>query len=141
MSNLKSAVTITAAALLLKRSPVTIRRWIKHGAPTARLGKEGRGNGSLVVPADLLRWNAGVESVEASEILPQLATALWDVFKRDAAGGLPAHHLIGIEEWRAAAYLVEVFERLAQGLAGSVPDPLPDQIRILISLVEQTARK
>jgi hypothetical protein len=132
-------VTVAEAARILKRSPVTVRRWVARGAPTARPGKEGRGNGSLVVPADLLRWKAGVEGVDADEILPKLATALADVFKRDAGGGYQAHRLIGIKEWHAAAYLVEVFERCALNWTGSIPDPPPDEIQILTALVEQTA--
>lgn len=130
-------VTIAEAARELNRSPATLRKWIARGAPTARLGKEGRGNGSLVYVVDLQRWKAGAGGVDTTDILPKLATALSDVFTRDAASGYQAHRLIGIEEWHAAAYLVEIFERCAMNWTGSIPDPLPAEIQILVALVKQ----
>ena len=142
-------LTLDQAARRLGKSPCTVRRWIAKGAPTVSLGKEGRGNGSLVDLDQVRRWRAGIAGLDIqppgeTDSLQRLATALWDVFKRDAGvgdGGYPAHRLLGIRDYQAAALLVEVYERHAQDLTGSIPDPLPTEIQLLVSLVRQTAHK
>jgi hypothetical protein len=134
-------MSVVVAARHLKCAPSTVRRWIAKGAPTVSLGKVGRGNGSLVDVGQLRRYLAGGTGADDAAILQLLATGLMDAYKRDGGLGKPAHRTLGIQDYQAAALLAYVFERCAQALTGSVPDPVPAEIGNLMALVEQTARK
>lgn len=139
------ALRLHEAAKQLGRSPATLRRWIAQGAPTVFLGREGRGCGSLVNIGDLQRWRRGgdLSTPDNTDSLARLSITLWRVFKCDSGvgdAGYPAHRLLGIRDYQAAALLVEVYERYVQDLIGSVPD-LPPEIQLLVSLVRQTAHK
>lgn len=139
-------VSVATAALQLGRRPSTVRRWIAQGAPTVALGKEGRGNGSLVDVAALQRWRARASAdvcTNDADAVQRLAVLLWNVFKRDAGvgdSGFSAHRLLGIREHQAAAYLAHIFQRAARDWTGSDSVAQPDEIKNLIALIE-TAHK
>lgn len=134
-------VSLKAAAAALGKSEATVRRWVQAGAPCASPGAAGRGKGALVDVAAIARWRSGTAEPGHAELLAKLSAALWNVFKRDAGLGDPGHIALGMRDYQAAAYLALVFERCARDLTGSVPEPLPAEMRDLLVLVEQTTRK
>jgi len=127
-------VPLAAAARALHVSPQTLRRWLREGAPAAVPGAVGRGHGARVVAADLERWRrARFAPAEPTmdATLDHIATALHDVFARDAGRGFPAHRELELRDRQGAAFLVVVYHRLHRELTGCDADKLPPQIEHL----------
>jgi hypothetical protein len=135
-----SGIPIADAACELGKSAATIRRWITAGAPTVTLGREGRGNGSLVSVAALRAWRAGGTAHRDDSETPQmLARAFHAAYATDVPGHFrPAHAVVGLRDRDAAAYLVHVYQLCAQQLIGHTveADRLPQEIRDLIKIAE-----
>lgn len=70
---------IEQAAQALGVSEVTLRRWLRAGAPQAARGRRGRGHVALIDPAEVRDWQAGRRAAgDAGQLLADL--------QRDAAG-------------------------------------------------------
>ncbi|MCC7203116.1 MAG: hypothetical protein IT393_10715 [Nitrospirae bacterium] len=120
------AVTLSQAARVLNRDTSTLRRWIKKGCPTVRMGETGR-EGSLVCLDDIKRWRAGVDGIGSTELLETFATALLDSLKRDEV-----HLRAEITERQTAIALLLAFNRLFKNMYHreiDKDDPLPEAIR------------
>lgn len=125
------AVRITEAATALNKSPATVRRWIRRGAPCARPGEPGRGRGALVVVADLHRWRLGAESTSAA-MLDRLAGELRAYHRSER------HRIVAIPDAHAAALYVDLFEFVARRIG---IDAMPEDIKLLAALAGETARE
>lgn len=124
------------AARALKVSESTVRRWVRDGAPSARPGKPGRGNGALLDLGDLARWRARVEAPSHTEYLAKLAAALLNFYRHDSGLDAPAHVTLGIDPRRTAAFLVLAWQYSARQITGSEVTTTPPEIQAL----EETAR-
>jgi hypothetical protein len=113
-------------------SPQTVRRWIRNGAPCARRGRPGPGGETLVDPGALDAWRG--LCVSSSTLLETVATALWDVYFRDAGDGEPAWRSLGIERRRAATLLVLAYRRIARTIAPDV-DPMRSPPAVIVQLL------
>ena len=51
-----SGLPVTAAAAELGVAPVTLRRWLRAGAPVAKRGGKGRGRATLIDPQAIRAW-------------------------------------------------------------------------------------
>lgn len=83
-------------------SPVTLRRWMRAGAPVARRGRRGRGGEALIDPAAVTAWRLSCEVSDHADLivlageLPEIvASAIGEAFlhvegphKRACAGVL-----------------------------------------------------
>ncbi len=91
-----SALPLPAAAAELDVSVVTLRRWIRAGAPLARRGQRGRGKRALVCPEAVAQWRAAQApslAVAASGLPDILAAALADALEQ--AENLPKQRMAG----------------------------------------------
>lgn len=129
-------VSLTQAASVLRKSPMTVRRWIKAGAPCVSLGEVGRGHGSRVDLDALQRWLAhraapGLTETAQAIQLDALAESLWRVLRNDGVA-----EKVGISERQAAGLLLLVYERLAKDLTHRPVDleDLPEQMKRLCSI-------
>jgi hypothetical protein len=133
------AVSLSVAARELGKNPSTLRRWIAEGAPCARRGGSGRGKGALVDLDALRRWKAltpnGVNAPGLAEFLQRLAPLLLE-FHRNGREIDGWHRVLGIESFRAAAYLVGLYELLELRLTREPSDRPPE-----ILLLEEIARQ
>jgi len=128
--------SVTAAARVLRKSPMTLRRWIKDGAPCVSEGAVGRGHGAIVDLDAIQQWRAAqaapglVEQSQAIQ-LDHLAESLWRVFKNDAVAAK-----VGIAERQAAGVLLLTYERLAKDLTHRPVDleDLPGRMKQLCSI-------
>ncbi|MCC6543093.1 MAG: hypothetical protein IT392_01150 [Nitrospirae bacterium] len=101
---MSQAVKITQAAKELRKTPSTIRRWIRQGCPTVQLGETGR-EGSLVILEDIKLWRAGIQRND-DIVMDKVAIALLDALKRDGV-----HERAGTSERQAAMILLLAFNR------------------------------
>lgn len=130
------------AARELSVSASTIRRWISRGAPTVSLGKEGRGNGSLVDVDQLRAWRAGVTVQRGDNaVLNAIAVGIKRVFSDHAPGhGQPAHKVVGLSDRLGAAFLAHVYYAVGKQVLGREPEDVPAEISDL-ERISQTAHK
>jgi hypothetical protein len=138
----ESAVTIATAARTLGVSGQTVRDWLRQGAPCASPGGVGRGQGSLVVVADLSAWRArraGVAKAEDGRILEHVAAGLMDVYRRDAGEGYPLHRSLGVSERHVAALLVTAYEHIHRRLMGADAEQLPSEIQSLLGICVESS--
>jgi hypothetical protein len=133
---MKTGVSVAEAARLLRKSPMTIRRYIKAGAPCLELGGVGRGHGARVDLDALQRWRAnkaapGVTLTQQAIRLDDMAESLWRVLRNDAAADK-----LGISERQAAGLLLLTYERLAKDLTQKPVDlaDLPARMKQLCSI-------
>jgi hypothetical protein len=115
---------------------MTIRRWIKAGAPCLELGEVGRGHGAIVDLDAIQQWRAaqaapGLTEQSQAIQLDHLAESLWRVFKNDAVAAK-----VGIAERQAAGVLLLTYERLAKDLTHRPVDleDLPGRMKQLCSI-------
>jgi hypothetical protein len=102
------AVSLAEAARELGKSEETLRRWVREGAPTARLGESGRGRGSRVDPEALRHWRkGGGATIDAREFVRRLGDILQDYHR---AGD---HRLVGLSEDRARRLYAALLEYVA----------------------------
>lgn len=127
----QEVITLEEAARELKKSPSTLRRWVRRGCPTVSLGQAGRGKGSIVRLSDIQRWRAGNAEVSQDERLQFLAICLMDCYKRDEI-----HRRIGITAREAAGLLAFVYERYYKNLTHEPLDTnnLPPEIKQLCTV-------
>jgi hypothetical protein len=102
-----AALTVEAAAKELRRSTVTIRRWLAEGAPCVRPGRSGRNGSALVDVAALRAWRARNEAGTSHEVLEQIAERFREFHR--ASG----HRAIGLSDNEARLYLAALFEHVA----------------------------
>ena len=129
-------VTVKQAAKVMRKSPMTLRRWIKAGAPCVRLGEVGRNHGTLIIIDEMQRWRAaqvapGLILAEQRIQLEHLAESLWRCLRSDAIA-----EKLGISEAQAAGALLLTYERLAKDLTRKPVDlaDLPDRMKQLCSI-------
>ena len=81
-----NVIPLVAAAQSLGKSPATLRRWVRAGAPVARHGGRGRGRAALFDPLALVAWHRGRSDqsqpndalrVFAAEVPEMLARSVW----------------------------------------------------------------
>lgn len=133
-----SPVSIKAAARELGRSVATVRRWVREGAPTVRLGEVGRGRGSLVEAEALRRWREGTPASPEGLTLATVAAALYDAYRRAPEGhSQPAWAELGLSHQQAAVLLVEAYREIARSVEGRYPDALPEEMARLASIVSR----
>ena len=141
-SDARCAISITEAARQLGKSTATVRRWIAQGAPTVALGKDGRGNGSLVDVDALRAWRTGVAAQRGDDaVLRDVAIGIRRVYSDNVEGhGKPAHKIVSLADYEGAAFLVQVFFSVAQQVLGRFPDELPQEISDLEQIVKTAHR-
>lgn len=165
--SVERGLSVPQAARALGKSESTVRRWVRNGAPTITLGRDGRGCGSRVDLAALRRWlyqqsqtDAGAAAarretgpgaahgVDLGGLLPQvsdlkeaIAQAIDDAYRRDCWLGLPAPRRWHIPDYKAAGFLVSVYERLTTNLFGAVPDPKPKRISDLEQIADEAIER
>ena len=86
------SMNVQAASKHFRVHPTTVRRWVSRGCPTLELGGVGRGHRSRLDPQSVERWlvEQRVPSASAQaeqDVLAIVATALYDVLKRDGLEG------------------------------------------------------
>jgi len=85
-----TAQRIPSAALELKVSEATLRRWIARGAPVARRGRRGRGGAALIDVGAIEAWRGSSCSTDAVRVfaseLPELVADAVDGFFRAISG-------------------------------------------------------
>jgi len=130
------AVSVAQAARVLRKSTMTLRRWIKDGAPCVVLGEVGRNHGGLVDVDAIQQWRASQAApgltVQAHTIqLDALAESLWRALRNDGVA-----EKVGISERQAAGLLLLTYERLAKDLTHRPVDleDLPEQMKRLCSI-------
>ena len=128
---MSQGISIDEAAKALNRTPSTVRRWIRNGCPTVRLGETGR-EGSLVMLDDVQRWRAGLSGVGDDNELQQIADSLLDTIKRDEV-----YERAGISERQAAIVLLLAFQRYFRNTKHrqiEKEDVLPDAIEQICTI-------
>lgn len=136
MTTMTAGVSVKEAARVLRKSPMTLRRWIKAGAPCVSLGEVGRGHGAIVDLDAIQRWRAaqvapGLTDTAQAVQLDQLAESLWRVLRSDEAD-----RKVGISERQAAGLLLLAFERLSKDLTHRAVDleGLPPRMKQLCAI-------
>jgi hypothetical protein len=130
------SVSVIQAASVLQKSPMTVRRYIKAGAPCISLGEAGRGHGSRIDLDAFQHWLArraapGLTAKAEAVQLDQLAECLWRVLRSDQAA-----EKVGISERQAAGLLLLTYERLAKDLTREPVDlaDLPARMKQLCAI-------
>lgn len=105
-------VSLKEAAKRLKRSPASLRRWVRQGAPCVTHDSAGgRGRGSRVDLTSLVDWwtrrELGATGAAASGVdLDRLSVFLLDFLRRGSGlNDRPAHECLSISQTEAAAFL------------------------------------
>jgi len=146
-----AVTTLRTAARLLHRSPATLRRWVRLGAPTVRPGEAGRGNGSLVEVTALSEWRVQ----RAGAVLPadraaaylalQIASSgIWRAFTKPPEGSaVQLWKALGLPRDEVGALLLQVFEEIARQATGHpvADDELPAEIRRLCTVLAESRRR
>lgn len=132
-------VTVASYAKSRGKSPATVRRWLRNGAPCVTSGSHGPGQSATVDPGALDAWR-GIVETPRTQILDQVARGLLDTLVRDGPEGFPVHRSIGLQRKPAAALLAFAFERIARTVLGRdlEDDELPPEI-VQICTICQTA--
>lgn len=129
---MSEVVSISSAAHRLGKSPSTVRKWLREGAPCERPGESGRGHGARVVVADLLEWRAGIKpDLGVVDRREKLANCMREFLRRDCGAGVPWPRAIGVQEAKAAALLRAFFDFVDPHLHGEIVGDLPNAVRTL----------
>lgn len=76
-------VPVPAAARELRVSEITLRRWVRDGAPVVLRGGRGRGNATLICPDAVRAWrDGGVVGLSPEDIAGAVADAALAVIAR-----------------------------------------------------------
>lgn len=137
-------LTIGECAKALKVTTSTVRGWIRDGAPVVSPGQCGRGNGARVELSSVCAWRAqrlGLTVENDSRVVRLIAVALLEVFERDGGDGAPLHRSIGIPDNKAAAVLVEAYNRIHKRMVGVDPEKLPPEIERILTVCISSARR
>ena len=109
------------AAAELDVSESTVRAWIRAGAPTVRLGSEGRGRGSRVVVADLQRRRraaaAAPAGMSAQDVLSLVARRGAAAARRAYSGDRTSRHSM-LKDAAIAALVIDLYRDLEEELLG-----------------------
>jgi hypothetical protein len=94
-------MTVRQLAMHLGVHIGTVRRWVRFGCPCIELGSVGRGHGTQLDPVEVQQWRVSqliptLAAQAEADVLKILATALYDVLKRDGLMGqtLPAELMV-----------------------------------------------
>jgi hypothetical protein len=128
-----AAIPLRQAARALGLSVETVRRDVRRGCPTARLGGPGRNRGTLLDLNAYRRWRAAKRSTEAPEVSPD-EWLLWVAAALRAFHREGYHVAVRLDHRDAAALLVCFFEFVCARHGSTLKD---ESIELLRALAKQ----
>lgn len=145
----RSPVTVYEAARHFRRSASQIRRWIQEGCPTARRGRNAKGEGALLDLQEVETWFAArhhlpsVRARSTDDWLARLAQLVLDTVKRSSGpSDQPIHDALGLPVGQIAAFLYLMYGYAFRRAYGREPwdTELPDPIVSLGEIARAYAR-
>ncbi|WP_447603035.1 hypothetical protein [Nitrospira sp. Nam80] len=143
---MSEGVSIRQAARQLKRSPHTIRRWLRQGAPYTDRGTGTKGHGARVDPEALEQWYGRTRGLAACQNggfdLDRLAAFFLEFLIKDAGLSHRAHEMLDMDRKQAARYLILLYRFLSIELSGEEPAPefFSDSVKALLTIADMRNR-